>query len=191
MTSYSIVHIVQRRLRTDHQVSRFGGRQIRYLGVEGVGWRYNAESRDDPDGICLPEGFMEACDYENSNLPSRGRGNNSNVGRYEARDAGTDGESSESRKEKWIKTVEIFLNNYICAPVRNALWLNEWRTLPGHIDVNKQCYKVSNVIEDIEFKYLSYTVRDFYALYSKSDKIVYFKCLTMEEYNRRYLSLRE
>lgn len=85
----------------------------------------------------------------------------------------------------------MFVNNYICVLVRNALCLSEWQTLPGHIHVNKQSYKVANVIENIEFKYLSYTVRDFYDLYSKSDKMLYFKFLTMEEYNRRYLTLRD
>lgn len=69
--------------------------------------------------------------------------------------------------------------------------MNEWRMLPGHLNINKQCYKVANVIEDVEFKYLAYTVRDFYDMYSMSDKIIYFKCLTMEDYNRKYLGLRD
>lgn len=100
-------------------------------------------------------------------MPAGGRGNSADVGRFETRDAGTNGESTRRGKDKWIKTVETFLNNYICVPVRNALCLNEWRILPGHLNINKQCYQVSNVIDDIEFKYLSYTVRDFYDLYSK------------------------
>lgn len=167
------------------------GRQIRYLGIEGISWRHNAASRDDTDGICLPEGFLEICDFESSNLPSTGRSGKSNVGRFEGRDVGDDGKPARLGKDKWVSMVETFLNNYICVPVRNALCLNEWRVLPGHLNVNKQSFQVQTVIEDIEFKYLSYTVRDFYDLYSKSDKIVYFKSLTMEEYNRRYLSLRE
>lgn len=75
--------------------------------------------------------------------------------------------------------------------MRNALCLSEWRSMPSHIHINKQYFKVANIIEDVEFKYLSYTIRDFYDMYSKSDKIFYFKCLTIEEYNRRYLSLTD
>lgn len=38
---------------------------------------------------------------------------------------------------------------------------------------------------------MSYSVIDFYELYSTSDRIVYFECLTFEEYSRRYLTMRQ
>lgn len=140
-------------------------RQIRYLGIEGIGWRFHAQDRDCTDGVRLPEGFMEVCQFESSNLPAGGRPHSNDVGRFETRDPGAHCEPGGRDKDKWVKTVDTFLHNYICVPVRNALCLNEWRILPGHLNVNKHSYKVINVIEDIEFKYLAYTVRDFYDLY--------------------------
>lgn len=167
------------------------GRKICYVGLEGTDWRHVIDSADCTDGQSLPEGFLEVCDYQGSNLPAGGRRGKPDVGRFEGRDSGDSNESTGRHKDKWLDTVNSFLNNYITVPVRNALCLSEWRTLPGHLHINKQCFKVINVIEDVEFKYLGYTVRDFYDMYGKSDKIIYFKCLTMEEYNRKYLSLRD
>lgn len=167
------------------------GRQICYLAVEGVAWKHFPNSVDDTDGPGIPQGFLEICDDENSNLPKGRRPIESDGAGSEAGGNRTTDGSERRRKAKLIELVNTFLHTYVTTPVRNALCLSEWRNLPNHLLINKQCYKFANIIEDVEFKYLTYTIRDFYDMYSKSDKVIYFKALTMEEYNRKYLSLRD
>lgn len=173
------------------QYHRKEGREIRYLSIKGEVWKYVTTGFDYPDGTSLPERLMEVCTDEGENSNLRGRTLVPDGERYENRNTGDSNESKGRNKDQWINTVYSFLCNHITVPVRNALCLNEWRAIPNHLCINKQSYKVSNVIEDIEFKYLSYTIRDFYNLYSISDKIIYFKALTIEEYDRKYLALRE
>lgn len=155
-----------------------------------VNWKYVAESFDCPDGVRLPEGLVETCEFENSNVPSGGEPRPKDIGRFENANTDSNSKSERCREDKWMKQVEVFMGNHITVPIRNALCISEWRAWPGHINVNRESFKIKNIIDDLEFKYLSYTIRDFYDLYSTSDKIIYFKCLTMEEYNRKYLGIR-
>lgn len=127
-----------------------------------------------------------------SNIPGSGRSRTpAFIGRLERPYTPSDDKEDRSDQKDWILLVSNFVSNHVTIPIKNALCLSEWRSLPIHIHINKQSYKILNVFEDIEFKYLNYNIRDFYDMYAKSDKIVYFKCLSIEEYNRRYLSLRE
>lgn len=167
------------------------GREIRHISIQGTVWKYDVESTDCTDGVRLPEGFLEACDLENTNIPGPDIPPSRNIGRFEKPDNSDTQDSTGRGEKKWVGVVSTYINNHVCVPIRNCLCLNEWRSMPCHLHINRQSFIITNMLEDIEFKYLSYTVRDFYDLYAKSDKLVYFKALNMEEYNRRYLSLRD
>lgn len=176
------------RILTYHRTK---GREIRFLSIEGEKWIHVTSGIDNTDGQSIPEGFMEICNDESSTTGVRGRTLIPDGVRHESGNSRDSHESKRHSKDNWIDLVYTFVSKHVTVPVRNALCLNEWRSLPNHLLINKQSYKISNVIEDIEFKYLSFTVRDFYDLYTNSEKIIYFKALTIEEYDRKYLALRE